>query len=279
MKLLNKLERKFEKYAIPDFIRYVIFIYILGTVIGVLNPNLYWMYLQFDLNQILKGQVWRIFTFLLAPGGVSFYSPLSIIFFVFFIYAYLMIGRSLERAWGYFRFNLYFISGVLFNIIAALILHFGYNQPYGVGLEYVFQSMFFAFAVLFPEVRFLIFYIIPVKVKWLAILEGIFYIWSVIDFYQRGDYAYAIAIIMAVANFLIFFFATRNYKKISPKQQKRKIQYKRQVYQASIGPKHKCAVCGRTELDDENLEFRYCSKCNGNYEYCKDHLFTHEHVK
>ena len=80
-------------------------------------------------------------------------------------------------------------------------------------------------------------------------------------------------------NFLIFFFSTRNYRSVSPKEVHRKRTYHRQVQQPKGVTRHKCAICGRTELDDPNLEFRFCSKCNGNYEYCQDHLFTHEHVK
>ncbi|MEI3340480.1 MAG: hypothetical protein V8R80_11525 [Eubacterium sp.] len=90
-----------------------------------------------------------------------------------------------------------------------------------------------------------------------------------------------VAILASVLNFLIFFFATRNYQRISPKEIHRKKNFQRQMKSARGNgvTKHKCAICGRTELDDPNLEFRFCSKCNGNYEYCQEHLFTHQHVK
>ena len=96
----------------------------------------------------------------------------------------------------------------------------------------------------------------------------------------------AVAAAVSILNFVIFFLGSRHMRPYSPKQMKRKREYQhkmrraeRPVNQYPGGAKHKCAVCGRTELDDPNLEFRYCSKCNGNYEYCQDHLFTHEHVK
>ena len=77
----------------------------------------------------------------------------------------------------------------------------------------------------------------------------------------------------------MFYFATRNYQRVSPKEIQRKKKYKREIHASTSGPKHKCAVCGRTELDGDNLEFRFCTKCDGSYEYCQDHLFTHEHIK
>ena len=103
---------------------------------------------------------------------------------------------------------------------------------------------------------------------------------------------YALAIVVSVLNFIIFFFATRNYRRISPSEFKRKAEFRRKMHDAkwesgnvvefrgrNVITRHKCAICGRTELDDDSLEFRFCSKCEGNYEYCSDHLYTHEHVK
>ena len=155
--------------------------------------------------------------------------------------------------------------------------------------------MFFAFAALYPDVQFLLFFVIPVKVKWLAWLDGAYFIWAVIQAfipaYGGGIYgivykANALAAAVSLLNFIIFFFGSKNMKPYSPGQVKRKREFKKKVQQAKRpenvydnGARHKCAVCGRTELDDPNLEFRYCSKCNGNYEYCQDHLFTHTHVK
>ena len=80
-------------------------------------------------------------------------------------------------------------------------------------------------------------------------------------------------------NFIVFYGTTRNYRAVSPKEMKRKADYKHKIQAAGKGTKHKCAVCGRTDLDDPSLEFRFCSKCDGGLEYCQDHLFTHEHVK
>jgi hypothetical protein len=197
----------------------------------------------------------------------------------------------LENNWGAFRFNLYFFSGVIFNILASLIVFLITDISIGGSLEYIYTAMFFAFAALYPNTQFLIYFIIPVKVKYLAWLTGAYYIYIVIDNIFKQNFLGVIPIIVSMVNFLIFFLATRNYSRISPKEFQRRAKYHRQVNEArnqgnvvqhngkSVITRHKCAVCGRTELDNDQLEFRFCSKCDGNYEYCMDHLFTHEHVK
>ena len=277
---LNKLERKFGRYAVPNLINYLMVIYVIGTVLGVFAPGIYYAYLSLDISAILHGQVWRLFTFLLEPYGIGsgMLSFVNILFFLIKINIFLMIGRSLENTWGTFRFNLYFVSGYILLIVAAVIMFaFGFSFP--VGFEYVYQAMFFAFALLFPDVQFLLYFIIPIKIKWLAILDAVLLGWQMIQYMISGYYYIAVAILVAFGNFLVFFFSTRNYRRISPRDIKRRRTYKRQVSRPAQGPRHKCAICGRTEEDNERLEFRYCSKCQGNYEYCSDHLFSHEHVK
>lgn len=296
---LNKLERKFGKYAIPDLIRYVIALYCAGAFIGMLNQEIYYSYLCLNMKAVFSGQIWRLFTFLIEPYGFStgMGMILSILFFVIQVHLFFLFGRSLEQAWGAFRFNMYFFCGYLLNIIAALILYLSplNLEVYYSGFQYIYWSMFFAFAVINGDMQLLLYFVIPIKVKWLAILDGAFLLYQVVSnlyhgiqylAYGASGYVYAsiyissaVAIIVALANFIVFFLATRNYKRISPKEIHRRRSFKRKVQQNSGAPRHRCAICGRTELDDDSLEFRFCSKCEGNYEYCSDHLFTHQHVK
>jgi hypothetical protein len=154
--------------------------------------------------------------------------------------------------------------------------------------------LFFAFASLFPEQEFYLFMLIPVKVKWLAWLDAALFGYAIVQaflpnyggnpFYGHVYKARALEAVVAILNFLIFYFSMRKTK-FSYAQKKRRNAYKKSVNEGmreqekGNGARHRCTVCGRTELDDEKLEFRYCSKCNGNYEYCQDHLFTHEHIK
>lgn len=285
MKFLNKLERRFGRYALRNLMRYVVASYIIGLVIGTINPYAFSL-LNLNFNMIARGQIWRLITFIIPQ--VSIYDILFV-----FIRAgvFYMIGNALERAWGAFRLNLYFFSGVLFNILAALIVFLATGINIYTSMEYIYSSMFFAFAVLYPNTQFLFYFIIPLKAKYLALIDGGIYIYIIITAIIRHNYLNIITIVVSLANFLIFFLATRNYMRISPREFERRARYRRARNEGlksgnvthmdgrKVITRHKCAICGRTELDDDMLEFRFCSKCDGNYEYCMEHLFTHEHVK
>lgn len=295
MKFVEKLERKFGKYAIHNLMYYIIGLYIIGLLIQLFGNGFYEAYLSLNVEKILHGQIWRIVTFIIAPPSDS-----SLFFMVFTLYLYYMLGTSLERVWGAFRFNLYFFMGVLFNVIAAFLIYFIFGYTYELTTYYLNMSLFFAFAATWPDMEFLLFFILPIKVKWLALVDGIYMGATILAGYVFGFLPYSVqlklfyplieigivpapqiatAALVSILNFLIFFLMTRNYKRISPKEIRRKKVYRSQVKQASQGVIHKCAICGRTDKDFPKLTFRYCSKCNGNYEYCQDHLFTHEHIK
>ena len=297
MNVINKLERKYRKYAVPNLMRYIVLLYAVGFLLDFIAPGFYETFLALDMYAILHGQIWRLVTFIIQPPSDS------ILFLLIELYLYYMIGTSLEHAWGAFRFNLYYISGMLFNIVGVAVFYFvtylifGTGLSYPIGMFYINRSMFLAFAALYPNMQLLFMFIIPIKMKLIGWLYGIMMVWDVMQAVVLGIqtknvlyFAYAFMILISVANFLVFFFATRNYRKISPKEIKRQQEFKRAVKRAGYGnvvqfpgktavTRHKCAVCGRTELDDDSLEFRFCSKCDGNYEYCMEHLYTHEHVK
>ncbi|MCB6413906.1 MAG: rhomboid family intramembrane serine protease [Dorea sp.] len=284
MDWLSKLERRFGKYAIPNLMYYIIIMYAGGFILQLINPSFYYQYLSLDASAILHGQIWRIITFMIQPPSTS------VIFIIFALYLYYMIGTQLERAWGAFRFNVYFFAGILFHVLAAILVYLITGISLPIDTWYLNMSLFFAFAALYPNVQFLLFFVIPVKVKWLALLDGAYFLYTVIlaflPSYGGGIFgiiykANAVAAVVSILNFIIFFLGSRNMKPYSPKQVKRKREFQKKIRPVNTyanGAKHRCAVCGRTELDNPNLEFRYCSKCNGNYEYCQDHLFTHTHV-
>lgn len=285
MNWLTKLERKFGRFAIPNLMYYIIICYGVGFILTFINPTFYYQYLSLDAEAILHGQVWRIITFIIQPPSTNF------IFIILVLYCYYMIGKQLEMAWGAFRFNLYFFAGMLFHVIAAIVIYLitGLSMPFTTW--YLNLSLLFAFAAIYPDLQFYWFGIIPIKAKWFALLDGAYFAWTIIQAFLPAYGGSALGIIykanafaaaVSILNFVIFFLGSRNVKPYSPKEIKRKKQFKqkmRPVNEYAGGAKHKCAVCGRTELDDETLEFRYCSKCHGNYEYCQDHLFTHTHVK
>lgn len=295
---IDKLERKFGRFAIPNLMFYVSILYVIGFIVVKINPMLYFLYFSLDVEAILHGEVWRLVTFLMLPPNTN------ILMLVISIYFYTFLGRTLENIWGTFKFNLYYFTGIILTIIAAFIAYFISPASYWlIGTYYLNISMFMAFAVNVPDMRVLFMFLIPIRVRWLAYLDAAILLYSLVAAFRGGDYGTCLAIVVAFVNFFIFFFGfmRRHY---SPRQFMRRQQFKRAMnrgYQqngytggyAGAGPsfgqtpnsnnkkitRHRCAICGRSELDGDTLEFRFCSKCNGNYEYCQDHLFTHTHVQ
>ena len=292
MKFIDKLERKFKGRGIENLTIYIIVSYVLGYALMILNPTLLSM-LSLNVSKILQGQIWRLVTWIIYPPSTS-----STLWFVIAIlFFYYPISASLEHTWGSFRFTLYILSGMVFTVISAFILYFitggVLDLIYNGGLfstYYISLSIFLAYALTYPEMRVMLYFVIPIKMKWMAIVYALIVAWDIVRYFMGGAWYMALPIIASLLNFIIFFLGTRNFNKYNPKEIHRKNQFRRATGGSKTVPfpgsgnaggvtKHKCAVCGRTEKDDPNLEFRFCSKCNGNYEYCQDHLYTHIHKK
>lgn len=290
---MGKLERKFGKYAIKNLSLILIIFYAVGYLFSLypkLNPI--FDFLTLNPALILRGQVWRLFTWLIVPPSSFSLTTLITLFF------YYSIGHSLERAWGDWLYNVYIFAGFLFTIVGSfLILLFVFitTKDYSVASSfmnatsyyfstyYVNMSIFLAFAATFPDAQVLLLFIIPVKVKWL----GFLYAGLLIYEFLVSNWILKIVILASLLNFVVFFFAQKSKRFGSPRmrmhQAVRRREFNKDIKRESkpVGSrisKHKCAICGRTELEYPGLEFRFCSKCNGNYEYCSDHLFTHKHV-
>ena len=283
MNFLNKMERKYGRYAIHNLTKYMIGCYAIGYIllyIGQAFGANFFQYLLLSPYHIMHGQIWRIVSWILIPPSSS-----NIIFVLIMLSFYYYLGTSLERTWGAFRYNVYILGGMLCTVIGAFVLYFltGPNEMYSLinGMSfstyYINLSIFLAFAMNYPDMEVLFMMIIPIKIKYLALLDVAYLLYDMI----RGGWGTRTVIIASLLNFIIYFLMTRNYRRISPQEIHRKQQFKKAVHPQMTpgGTRHKCAVCGRTEKDGEHLEFRYCSKCNGNYEYCQDHLFTHQHIK
>lgn len=286
---MSKFEKKFGRYAIPNLTLILILSYVAGYVIELLGSaagvNLLG-YLTLDPYRILHGQIWRLVTWVIVP-------PESLgIFTVIMLYFYYSLGTTLERTWGTYRYNVYIFSGILFTVIGSFLcmgvvylMHgilptesasaYFYIRSYAFSTYYINLSIFLAFAATYPDMQVLLMFVIPVKVKWMGILDAVLMLYYVIV----GDVFTRFAIIASLLNFVLYFYRLHR-SRISPKQMHRRAQFERKTNEGRAKvSRHKCAICGRTEEDDPSLEFRFCSKCNGNYEYCQYHLFTHEHVK
>ena len=293
MKPMSNFEKKFGKYAIKNISLVLILFYACGYLINWINPVMF-NYLTLNPYAILfKGQIWRLITWLIIPPeNFSFFTLIM-------LYFYYSIGTTLERTWGTYRYNLYLFLGIIFTAVGAFAMMgfvylFQKDILFAMGAEnyfavlstmfstyYVNMSIFLAFAATFPDMQVLLFFFIPIKVKILGIIYGVLLVYEfiagVVNKYLNAANRFVIG--ASLLNFIVFFLTSRNMIHMSPKQVKRRQEFKREVKQSAKITRHKCAICGRTEETNPELEFRFCSKCDGNYEYCQDHLFTHEHVK
>lgn len=262
------------RFGIPNLIFYLlggnILVYLLDYVSysRVAVSSL----LEFDRTLILQGQVWRAVTFLFTSWGQGLFSFLIAMYFLWFI------GTSLEREWGTGKFTLYYILGWALTLLSGLVT--GYASS-----RYLDMTMFLAFATLFPDVQFLLFFFIPVKAKWIAWVDGAVLGLGIIQAILTFDLGGLVAVIMAVLNYLIFFWPELMYQvrrlrgQAKHSRQENVIQFKKAARDLKRRDyTHKCDICGRTDTEFPDLEFRYCSKCSGYHCYCTDHINNHEHI-
>ena len=295
---LDRFCRKHPQLGIPN----LMFIIVIGTA-GVYLLDMFSGegfsfsgLLTFYPYMILHGQIWRLITFIFVPMNSSpFFLLLSLYFYYF-------IGTALEREWGSVKFTVFYGMGVLLNIITGFLLYF----PMAAVLPHIFKytlitasmtyvnlSLFFAFATLYPDMQMLLFFIIPVKVKWLAWIDAALFAWGILSslfsVFTSGLSALSGVIIplIAILNYLLFFwseikaFWDWSVRRNLHRHSRQTINFQQATRQAQQqkGYIHKCAVCGKTDTEYPDLEFRYCSKCNGYYCYCMEHINNHVHIQ
>ena len=288
MNFMDKLHKKFGKYAVYDLQKYLILAYSVGLVLSMLNVNVD-QFFGFSMDAILQGQIWRLVTWLFCADGGSLISLL-------FLYCAYSMARSFEQMVGTFRMNVFLVGGILLNLLGALFVYGLSLILIGEGISIrltnydMLFSIFMALALCMPEAQVYLYFLIPVKMKWmLAVYIGfsVFELYSYFSF-GNGDLLlgllfmlkYGSTILASLLNLFLFFRLSKI--RLNRKQKKTQTEFRRQMASTpkvagAGGARHKCAICGRTENDDPNLSFRYCSKCTGNKEYCQDHLFTHTH--
>lgn len=191
------------RFGIPNLMLYIVganaLIYLL-TVFAGIGPV---SFLAFDWASIKAGELWRLVTFLFMPG---YFSSRDLIWLVLFLYLYYMIGSTLEREWGTAKFSLYYLSGAVLTILTGVLMGLITGNAVMMGADYVNLSLFFAFAALYPETRFVLFFIIPIKVKWLAIADGVLFAVSALGNLLRGDILGVVTPVIALLNFFVFFW-------------------------------------------------------------------------
>ncbi|MBO7364988.1 MAG: hypothetical protein J6U26_06655 [Lachnospiraceae bacterium] len=286
MSLMEKLERKMGGSHLPNMMIPLIVCYAVGFVISYIAPAVqYW--LVFNPELIFRGQVWRIFTFVLCPESSSFFMALITCFI------YFSISRGLEQIIGRFRLNFFLLSGLLILVLVGFAYYFvcvlvpGLEifGSYTVVLNpyYLYGMLFVLFALAFPDAQFLFMFLFPIKGKWMIFLTLIMYILDVGQAFLNGNAAYGwiiVAMIAAAILTLLLYMMMIGYgRPAAPRNVVRMRSYTRQGAAPSDSARHKCCICGRTERTNPELDFRYCSYCVGNYEYCSDHLYSHIHKK
>ena len=278
MKKLNKridmFYYKHPRFGVPNLMLYIVIISLAVWLLSIMDPSKTLMsFFVFSPERILKGEVWRLISFIFVPQSLSFWELL-------FFYFYYWIGNVLEKEWGTPRFNIFLISGVLLTAVYGFIIYFITKQSIAVTTYFIYLSMFFSFATLFPDVQVLFMFIIPIKVKWLAYLDAAFFLLSMLT----QSFPFNLLPLVAVLNYLVFFGddlfsslrsnkARYNKTTVNFNREKQKIKYE----QKNASYTKKCAVCGRTDTDYPDLEFRYCSRCAGYHCFCQDHINNHIH--
>lgn len=278
---MNWISRKIEmfcykhpRFGISNLMLYVVIGNVIIWLFSMMDTtNLLAASLQFSPQLILKGQIWRLISFAFVPtsGGV-----LALIMFYF----YYFIGNTLEQYWGKAKFTLFFFSGILFTVIYAFVIYFITGADIRISASYIYLSMFFSFATLFPETQVLLFFIIPMKIKWLAYIDAAFFLYEIIV----TPFPYNLIPVVAVLNYLLFCggwllqFLGKKRGYNNPKV----INYKKAAKQVNRNRNNapysrKCEVCGITDVDDPDMEFRYCSRCIGYHCYCSRHINDHIH--
>lgn len=289
MNFMDKLQKKFGKYAVYDLQKYLILAYCFGTVLSMLSVPVAG-YLGFSVDAILKGQVWRLVTWVFCADSGSLITLL-------FLYCVYNMARSFEQMVGTFRMNVYLVGGMIFNLISAILVYLLTWGLLGQGISVnlsnydLLFTIFMALALCMPEATVYLSFLFPIKMKWMFVVYLALSVYQLYGFFAYGNAIGGLTFglltlvvngsqaLVALLNVFLFFHFSKI--RLTKKQKKTQTEFRRQMASVpkagAVGTRHKCAICGRTEKDDPNISFRYCSKCTGNKEYCQDHLFTHTH--
>ncbi|MGI6028560.1 MAG: hypothetical protein ACOX81_04030 [Candidatus Heteroscillospira sp.] len=263
-----------RNFGIPNLMMFVVVGNIIVWLMSAMDrTNTLYGLLYFNAEAIFtRGQIWRLVSFIFVPQSAGLSLLLSLYFYYF-------IGSTLEQHWGTARFTLYYVGGMVFNVLYGILFWLlGYNVS--VNAFYISMSMFFAFALMYPDMTVLFMFLIPVKMKWLAWLDGALFLFGVLG----SPFPINLLPVVAMLNFVLFCWddimaASRPYRH---RNSKNTVNFRREVNrmkreERSRDYSRKCEVCGRTDRDYPELEFRYCSRCSGYHCYCIDHINNHTH--
>ena len=296
--MLKNLRRNFNRFCfqyrnkgIPNLMLYIslgcALVYLFSAISG--NSVLYYL-LCFDRASILKGQVWRLITYPLTFGY-----DYNILLLAIALFCYYSLGRAMENIWGTLKFNLFYLCGIVMMDIYCMIFNCY------ASVSYLNLSLFLAYATMYPDAHFLLFYIIPVKAWIFALLDLAMVVFGLLTYPFPNN----LFSVISLANYFLFFgkdvlniipmswranarrlFRMKPGKKAKQASDRPKVvpfpnagSYEATTARPQAPYTHRCTVCGRTDVTNPELEFRYCSKCNGYYCYCEDHISNHAHIE
>ncbi len=297
MNWLMKVQRWGQKHAVANLYRYFVLGNIIGYVLGLLSTAtggrldfIYW--LEFSPYDILHGQIWRLVTWIVVPmQGFDVWA-------VLFMLCVLSWGASLENMVGTYRMNVLLVGGVLLSDLLGFVIYLvyyivlGYGMPVYATTYYMLISILMAIAICMPEAEVRLWFVLPLRMKWMLVLEGGYIVYFLGRLFVSGVQiggiisgltlmlVWGFSAISAMLNLFLFFKINPGKVHLTKQQKARRREFRQQVAEPvmrSGAPRHKCAICGKTEQDDPELTFRFCSKCSGAKEYCQNHLFTHTH--
>ena len=276
-RVIDRFCQKHRRFGIPRLMLYLV---IISAIVFILSGEGMFALLSFHPGLILSGQVWRLVTWIFIPVTSN------IIWAAVALYFYYFVGSTLEREWGAGKFTFYYIFGVLLNIIYGFVMWFALGIPTILTPIYLNLSMFFAFATLFPDVSIRLFFIIPIKVKWMGLVNAGFFLLSIVQGILAQQIFSALLPVVAILNYFLMCGdeLLAHLRPLRARTSPQVINYKKASKQvkkemADKPYRHKCAVCGKTDTEYPDLEFRYCSKCEGYHCFCLDHINNHIHFE
>lgn len=307
---MKKLRRKFDRFCIlnhnkgiPNLMLYIAIGCGVVSAMSMLGYSQLYSLLCFDRASILRGQVWRLFTYVFTMSGSNYFTTLILLYCIY------SLGRAVEASWGTLKFNLYYVFGILLMDIYALVFdgitylydfQNGFSASVSMGIPgyyaanmtfFLHLSMVLCYATLYPDSQFLLFYVIPIRAWVLSLLYFVYILYSIISVTIPVMYfPHNLFPLVALANYFLFF--GKDVVNLLPLswQVKRKKAVKRPAHGSPIPFRpaekkeevpytHRCTVCGKTDVSHPNLEFRYCSRCKGYYCYCEEHINNHTHIE
>ena len=279
---MKNLRRNFNRFCyrnrdkgIPNLMLYVVIGTAIVYIMDMIDPSNALSYLlYFDRELILQGQVWRLITYPFIIGSSN------VLLTAMMLFCYYSIGRTIESIWGVLRFNLFYFSGVILMDIYCMIFG-GMADAYYLNL-----SLFLSYATLFPDAQFMLFFIIPVKAWIFALLDLTLVVWGLIAY----PWPYNLFPVIALLNYFLFF--GKDVLNVLPRSWRYKfsrrvkhtpavktIPFRQTQERARPDYTHRCTICGRTDVTNPELEFRYCSRCSGYHCYCQEHISNHPHIQ